>query len=542
MLWLLMGAVGFVLLIACVNVANLLLARGMARQKELAVRSSLGAGRTTIFAQLLTESLILALAGGALGVGVGYAILQGLVAAMPRNTLPSEADLRLNIPILLFTLLATTIAGLLAGSAPAWYASRVDPAEVLKEGGRSGTSAGKHFLRRILVIGEFALALALLAGAGLTIHSSWNLAHVDLGIKTDHVLTFFLPVPETRSKDPQVISSYYRDILNHIAAVPGVQHTAAMTGQPPYGPGFGMPFMLEGGQTYADPSQRPGTRVGMVTPDYFHAYGIQLISGRSFNDQDTAATVKVAMVNQDFVHKYLKGKNPIGQRVLVEELIPGVTKLGGYIPWQIIGTYHNVHTADQRDENPEMLIPFYQIPWPQAGIAVRTSENPGTMLTSVAAAVHQVDSSLALAQPKTLDQVVDESMANQQFTLILFTSFAAVALFLAGLGIYGVMSFSVAQRAHEIALRMALGASRNGVVGLIIRDGVILATIGLGLGLIGAYFVGRAMQSILFGVQPLDFAAFFAVAVVLLSAAILACFLPARRAASVSPMRVLRTE
>jgi len=518
------------------------LARGMARQKELAVRSSLGAGRTTIFAQLLTESLILALAGGALGVGVGYAMLQGLVAAMPRNTLPSEADLRLNIPILLFALLATTVAGLLAGSAPAWYASRVDPAEVLKEGGRSGTSAGKHFLRRILVIGEFALALALLAGAGLTIHSSWNLAHVDLGIKTDHVLTFFLPVPETRSKDPQVISSYYRDILNHIAAVPGVQHTAAMTGQPPYGPGFGMPFMLEGGQTYADPSQRPGTRFGMVTPDYFNAYGIQLISGRSFNDQDTAATVKVAMVNQDFVHKYLKGKNPIGQRVLVEELIPGVTKLGGYIPWQIIGTYHNVHTADQRDENPEMLIPFYQIPWPQAGVAVRTSENPGTMLTSVAAAVHQVDSSLALAQPKTLDQVVDESMANQQFTLILFTSFAAVALFLAGLGIYGVMSFSVAQRAHEIALRMALGASRNGVVGLIIRDGVILASIGLGLGLIGAYFVGRAMQSILFGVKPLDFAAFFAVAVVLLSAAILACFLPARRAASVSPMRVLRTE
>ena len=542
MLWLLMGAVGFVLLIACVNVANLLLARGMARQKELAVRSSLGAGRTTIFAQLLTESLMLALAGGVLGVGVGYAMLQGLVAAMPRNTLPSEADLRLNIPILLFALLATTVAGLLAGSAPAWYASRVDPAEVLKEGGRSGTSAGKHFLRRILVIGEFALALALLAGAGLTIHSFWNLAHVDLGIKTDHVLTFFLPVPETRSKDPQVISSYYRDILNHIAAVPGVQHTAAMTGQPPFGPGFGMPFMLEGGQTYADPSQRPGTRFGMVTPDYFNAYGIQLISGRSFNDQDTAATIKVAMVNQDFVHKYLKGKNPIGQRVLVEELIPGVTKLGGYIPWQIIGTYHNVHTADQRDENPEMLIPFYQIPWPQAGIAVRTSENPATMLTSVSAAVHQVDSSLALAQPKTLDQVVDESMANQQFTLILFTSFAVVALFLAGLGIYGVMSFSVAQRAHEIALRMALGASRNGVVGLIIRDGVILATIGLGLGLIGAYFVGRAMQSILFGVQPLDFAAFLAVAALLLASAILACFLPARRAASVSPMRVLRTE
>jgi putative ABC transport system permease protein len=542
MLWLLLGAVGFVLLIACANVANLLLARGMSRQKELAVRSALGAGRKTIFVQLLTESLVLALAGGVLGIGVGYGLLQCLIAAMPRNTLPSEADLRLNIPILLFTLAATTLAGLLAGSAPAWYASRIDPAESLKEGGRTGTSAGKHFLRRVLVIGEFAVALALLAGAGLTIHSFWNLAHVDLGIKTDHVLTFFLPVPETRSKDPQVISAYYRNILAHIAAVPGVQHAAAMVGQPPYGAGFGMPFMLDGGQTYADPSQRPDTGFGMVTPDYFNAYGIQLISGRTFTDQDTAATVKVAMVNQDFAHKYLKGKDPFRQRVMVEELIPGVTKLGGYLPWQIVGVYHNVHTADQREENPEMLIPFYQIPWPQAGLAVRTSENPSSMLNSIGAAVHQVDSSVALAQPKTLDQVVDESMGSQRFTLILFATFAAVALFLAGLGIYGVMSFSVAQRAHEIALRMALGATRNGVVGLIIRDGVLLAAIGLGLGLIGAYFVGRAMQSLLFGVQALDFAAFLSVAAVLLAAAILACFLPARRAASVSPMRVLRTE
>jgi len=542
MLWLLLGAVGFVLLIACVNVANLLLTRGMARQKELAVRSALGAGRRTIFAQLLTESLILAIAGGALGVGVGYGMLQGLIAAMPRNTLPSEADLRLNIHILLFTLLATTLAGLLAGSAPAWYASRIDPAETLKEGGRAGTSTAKHLLRRILVIGEFALALALLAGAGLTIHSFWNLAHVDLGIKTDHVLTFFLHVPEARSKDPKEMSAYYRDILAHIAAVPGVQHTAAMTGQPPYGAGFGMPFMLDGGPTYADPSQRPGTGFGMVTPDYFNAFGIQLISGRGFTDQDTAATVKVAMVNQDFVNKYLKGKDPLRQRVLVEELIPGVTKLGDYVSWQIVGTYHNVHTADQRDENPEMLIPFYQIPWPQAGFAVRTSENPSAMLKSISAAVNQVDSSVALAEPKTLDDVVDESMANQRFTLILFTSFAAVALFLAALGIYGVMSFSVAQRSHEIALRMALGATRNRVITLLIRDGVLLATIGLGLGLIGTYFVGRAMQSLLFGVKALDFTAFLSVAVVLLAAAILACFLPARRAASVSPMRLLRTE
>jgi putative ABC transport system permease protein len=248
------------------------------------------------------------------------------------------------------------------------------------------------------------------------------------------------------------------------------------------------------------------------------------------------------MVNQDFVNKYLKGKDPFRQRVLVEELIPGVTKLGGYLPWQIVGTYHNVHTADQRDENPEMLIPFYQIPWPQAGFAVRTAENPSTMINSVSAAVHQVDSSVALAEPKTLEAVVDESMADQRFTLILFASFAAVALFLAALGIYGVMSFSVAQRAHEIALRMALGATRDRVIRLIIRDGVLLASIGLGLGLIGAYFVGRAMQSLLFGVKALDFTAFLSVAIVLLAAAILASLLPAARAASASPMHVLRTE
>src|ERR1700723_3779570 len=202
MLWLLLGAVGFVLLIACVNVANLLLARGMTRQKELAVRCAMGAGRATIFGQLLTESLVLTLAGGVLGVGVGYAMLQGLIAAMPPNTLPNEADLRLNLPILLFTLGATTLAGLLAGSAPAWYASRIDPGESLKEGGRTGTSAGKHRLRRVLVVGEFTLALVLLAGAGLAIHSFWNLTQVDVGIKTNHVLTFFLPVRDQRRKDP----------------------------------------------------------------------------------------------------------------------------------------------------------------------------------------------------------------------------------------------------------------------------------------------------------------------------------------------------
>ncbi len=373
MLWMLLGAVGFVLLIACVNVANLLLARGMTRQKEMAVRSALGAGRKTIFGQLLTESVLLALAGGALGVGVGYGMLQGLIAVMPADTLPYEADLRLNIPILLFTLLATTLAGVLAGSMPAWYASRIDPAESLKEGGRTGTSAGKHRLRRVLVVGEFTLALVLLAGAGLALHSFWNLTRVDVGVKTDHVLTFYLPVPDARSKDPAQISAYYRDILSRIDAVPGVQHATATTGMPLYGAGFGMPFTIVGGQTYADPSQRPGAGFGMVTPDYFATFGIRLVKGRQIDDQDTGGSVKVMMVNESFVKSYLKGKDPLRSQVSVEQLIPGVTKFRPPQEWQIVGVYHDVHAADRREHTEEMLIPFWQIPWPQAGIGVRTA-------------------------------------------------------------------------------------------------------------------------------------------------------------------------
>jgi putative ABC transport system permease protein len=542
MLWLLLGAVGFVLLIACVNVANLLLARGMTRQKELAVRSALGAARATIFGQLLTESLMLTLAGGALGVGVGYALLQGLTAAMPPNTLPSEADLRLNLPILLFTLGATTLAGLLAGSVPAWYASRVDPGESLKEGGRTGTSVAKHRLRRALVIGEFALALALLAGAGLAIHSFWNLTRVDVGMRTDHVLTFSLPVPDSRSKDPAQIASYYRNILAHIDAVPGVSHATVMTGYPLYGGGFGMPFTLAGGTAYADPSQRPGAGFGMVTPDYVATFGIRMVQGRSISEQDTANSIKVMMVNESFVKKHFQGKDPLRQRVVVEQLIPGVQKLGPGVEWQVVGVYHDVHAADRRGRLEEMLVPFWQIPWPQATVSVRTAENPGAMQSSIAAAVHAVDPQIALAEPKTLDQIREESLADERFTLILFGCFAVVALFLATLGIYGVVAFSVAQRSHEIAVRMALGATRNRVLALVVREGTVLAAMGLALGLIGAYFVGRAMQSMLFGVRALDFSAFSAVALILLASALLACYLPARRAASVEPMQVLRTE
>jgi putative ABC transport system permease protein len=541
-LWILLGAVGFVLLIACVNVANLLLAKGTTRQKEVALRAALGASRRNIFAQFLTENLLLALTGGVLGIGVGVVLLRALVAVMPRDTLPSEADLSLNLPVLLFSLAASMLAGVLFGCAPAWYATRVDPAEALKEGGRSGTGAGRHRLRRVLVIGEFALALTLLTGAGLAIHSFWNLTRVDLGVQTEHVLTFSLPVPDARPKDPARITAYYQQMLASIKAVPGVQDASVSVGLPLFGPGFGMPFTIAGQPEFADPSQRPGTRFGMVTPDYFKTFGIQVERGRAFTDQDNAGSVHVAMVNEEFVKKFFKGKNPLDQRVNVEELIPGVTKLGPYITWQIVGVFHNVRNGDFRDDNPEMEIPFWQIPWPSANFGVRTAGDPALMTKSIAAAVHSIDPQIAVAEPRTLDEMKSLVLSSDRFTMILFGSFAVVALLLAVVGIYGVMGFTVAQREHEIGLRMALGATRGHVVSLILKEALLLAIIGLTLGLGGAYLVGRTLHSTLYGVGSMDFIATGAVAAVLVIASLAASWVPARRAAAVQPMRALRSE
>jgi len=541
-LWMLLGAVGFVLLIACVNVANLLLSKGTTRQKEVAVRTALGASRANIFAQFLTENLVLAFIGGVLGIGIGAICLRTLIAVMPPNTLPSEADLSLNIPILLFSLLASTLSGLLFGCLPAWYATRVDPGEALKEGGRSSSSSGRHRLRKVLVIGEFAIALSLLTGAGLAIHSFWNLTRVDLGMNTYHVHTFFLPVPDARPKDPAQISAYYQRMIESIKSVPGVVDVSTSTGLPLYGMGFGMPFTIAGQPDFADPSQRPGAGFGMVTPGFFKTFGIQVMRGRSFTDQDNAASVHVAMVNENFVQKYFKDKDPLQQRLMVEELIPGVTKLGPYISWQIVGVYHNVRGQGLRQDNPEILIPFWQIPWPSAAIGVRTSGDPALMTKSIAKAVHAVDPQIALAQPKTMDEIKSDILSGDRFTMVLYFSFAVLALLLAAVGIYGVMSFTVAQREHEIGLRMALGASRNNVVNLVLKEAMLLALLGLGIGLIGAFFVGRAMHSTLYGIASIDFVAVSVVAFVLLAVALLASWLPAYRAAAVQPMQALRGE
>ncbi len=538
-LWLLLGAVGFVLLIACSNVANLLLAKGSARQREIAVRISLGASRRQVFSQFLTESVVLALAGGLVGVVLGRALLQGIAAAIPQGTLPSEAALELDIPILVVALCATIVCGILFGSAPAWYATHVDPGESLKDGGRAGMGAARNRLRRVLVVGELALALALLSGAGLAFHSFWNLTRVDLGLRTAHVVKFDLRQPDARFPAPAQIESYYRQMLDRIRALPGVTSAAVVTGTPLLGTSDGMPFVIEG-HAVTDNSQRPSAPFQSVTADYFKTFGIQILRGRPITEQDTATSTRVAVVNKQFVDQYFKGANPIGQRLSIEQIIPGLPQLGPAVNWEVVGVFHNVRSFGPRNEVPEIDVPFSQSLLPSVTIGVRTTGNPATLRDSLAATVHSLDPNIALASFLTMDELKDQLFIGDRFTLLLYGGFAILALVLAAVGIYGVISFAVSQRVQEIGLRMALGANRGDVTGLIVREGTLLASIGLGIGIIGALLVGRLMQSTLYGVEATDIPVLAAVSIILFITALLASFIPARRAASIDPMNALR--
>jgi predicted permease len=541
-MWLLMAAVGFVLLIACVNVANLLLARGTTRQREVAMRSSLGATRWQILGQLLSESVALACIGGIAGTVLGYVMIKALLLTMPQYTLPSEADVRLSVPVLLFTFATTLVAGVLFGCAPAWQASKLDLNETLKEGGRGLAASGKHRLRRSLVVAEFALALALLAGAGLALHSFWNLARVNPGFRIDHLLTFDLPIPQDRLTRPEQIVGFYRQLLDRVQSLPGVVQAGVANGQPITGPRMGMPFSIEG-QAVADPSSRPGAAFVLTTPGYYRTFGIQMALGRAFSDEDRAGSVPVAIVNQAFADRYLKGMDPLKQRLMVERLIPGVAKLGPTTPWQIVGVFRNVHNNGVRgDGSPEIDVPFWQSPWPQALMAVRTAGDPELLTKAIAAEVHSIDPDVALANVKTMEQIASESLVGDRFVSLLFGTFATVALLLAAIGIYGVMAFTVAQRTHEIGLRIALGANEREVLRIILREGLTLAAFGLAIGLAAACLVGRTMRSTLYNVGAIDLPAFAAVATVLLASAMLACYVPARRATKVDPMVALRYE
>lgn len=542
-LWLLLAAVGFVVAIACVNVANLLLARGTVREREMAIRASLGASRGRMIRQVLTESLVLAAAGGILGILSGAWLLEGLLAVFPRGTLPSEADPRLSVPVLVFALLTTTVCGLLFGSAPAWQASRVDLNETLKPSGRSSAGSRGRRLRQGLMVVELALAVAALAGAGLAIHSFWNRTQVDLGVRPEHTLTFSLPVTREQLSTRERIEAFYRQLLERLRTVPGVTHASVSTGLPLQGMADSFPFHLAGTPA-CDTRSCPNTGVRLVTPDFFQTFGGTIVRGRGFTDNDRADAVRVALVSQLFVDQYLRDVDPLRQRIELNELGTGAPKLGPLVEWQIVGVFHTINNSQQLGDvsGPEIVLPFWQSPWFDAAVAVRTAGNPGAARKDVAAAVRTVDPDLPLVNVRTMTEIVRERLAPDRLNVALYSGLAAVALLLAALGVYGVMAFSIAQRTPEIGIRMALGAEQGHVRRQILREGATLSAGGLVLGLAGAYALGRAMQSTLFGTGPMNVPVLLAVSAVLLASALLACYVPARRASAVDPIVALRQE
>lgn len=547
-LWLMMGAVGFVLLIACVNIANLLLAWGTARQKEIAVRASQGATRGRIFRQFLIESLSLALMGGVLGALLSLALLRGVMSLMPRNQLgiPYEADPHLNIPVLLFTLSATLLSGVLFGCFPAWHAARQNISDMLKEGGRSSVGASHNRLRRVLVVAEFALALILVGGAGLILRSFWNVTQVDLGIRRDHVLTFSVPIQHERTSSAAQTRSVYQQLQERIAAVPGVLKVAIAPGLPAEGAGR-LHFTISGqpsDESDNDISKEPQTIFMPVTPGFYQTYGIRLTRGRYLDARDLAGAPRVAMVSESFARQYLPGVDPLTQRVKIAELLPDHTPpFGAPVEWQIVGVFHDVqYQSHPTTSSAEVDVPFDQSPWPFTTIGVRTNGNPTAVTSSIAAAIRSVNPDYPMTRVRTMDQVVSESLVTDRFTVLVFGSFAGLALLLAAIGIYGVMTFSVAQRNHEMGIRMALGAGSAHVLKLVVGEGMWAALIGMAIGLPGVYLVGKTLKGLLYNVGAMDVRALVVVALVLLASALVACYVPARRATRIDPLAALRQE
>lgn len=374
---------------------------------------------------------------------------------------------------------------------------------------------------------EFALAVTLLGGAGLTILSFWNRTQVDLGVRTDQILTFGLPVNEGRFSSPAEIDSFYQQILEKLQAVPGVAKASVSTGLPLLGFGAPRKFSVVG-QPKDDRSLRPNVGVQMVTPEYFETFGIRMLQGRALNDRDGMRAQRVAVVNERFVGLFLSerdGRDPVGQRVAMDES-------GSRVEWQIVGVFRDVSNVEQFGEPkaPQMYVPFAQSPSSQAMVAVRTTTRPEVLQSSLAAAVHAVDRQLPLVSIQTMEQIVGGRLAPDRFNIALYGGLAALALVLATLGIYGVMAFTVVQRTAEIGLRMALGAGHNQVRLQILREGATLATGGMVLGLVGAYALGRSMQAMLFGTGALNVPVVLGAGLVLFGAALLACYVPARRA------------
>jgi putative ABC transport system permease protein len=531
----LFSAVGFVLLIACANVANLMLARGANRRKEIALRIALGATRGRIVRQLLCESALLAVAGGMLGLllaGWGGRLLVRLSA----GSLPNTAEVGVDAWALGFTLLVSLAAGVLAGVAPALQFSKHELAETLKQGtGRSAAGSVRQRTRKALVVCEVALSLILLVGAGLMIRSFWKLQNVDPGFDASNTLTLSVGLPATRYPEPRQQLAFHDRVLEQIRALPGVVAVGSTTTIPLTGGGSKQPFTVEG-RPAPPVSEQPLAQTRYVSPDYFKAMGIPLKQGRPFEDRDREGSPQVVIISEVMARRFWPGENPVGKRLTASFH----EKLG---PREIVGVVGDVKSNGLDDEGgATMYLPFRQAPRSWITFVARTSSDPQGFVNPVSKAVYAVDSEQAISSVRTMEQVLTESLSGRRFNMSLLMTFAALALALAAVGVYGVMNYSVMLRRRELGIRIALGARALDVLRLVLGQGLVLTLIGVGVGMAGAYALTRLMESLLYGVTATDFLTFGSVSGLIILVGLLASFLPARRATKVDPMIALRSE
>ncbi len=525
-LLLLFAAVGFLLFIGCANVANLLLARAAVRSREISIRAAMGASRYRLIRQLLTESVMLSIIGGGLGALLAAWAIPLLMAMAPPG-LRSFNDIGLNGEVLAFSLGVSVVTGILFGLVPALSSAGGNPAESLKQGERGSTGGGSG-RRAFLVATEVGLSLILLIGAGLMIKSFANLTKVAPGFNSDRLLIFTIGASARSDEDHQL--QFYQEIVRSVAAVPGVERVAAISRLPFSGGNSSRTF------------NRPGSKkndqadIRIATPEYFQTMGIPLVRGRNFTEHDTKESARVAIINEETAKQVFPGEDPIGQ--FIENFGPNDEKL------QVVGVVGNVrHLALETAPRPELYQPFGQGTWPLVSVAVRTApENPLTLLPAVQQAVWSVNKSVPLGNPRTMNDMIARTLLQKKFTMLLLSIFSGAALLLAAIGLYGVISYSVAQRTREIGIRIALGAQRRDVLGLILRQGMTLVAAGVIFGIAASLGLTRLIASLLYGISASDPITFLLLSAALVFVAFIACWLPARRASAVDPIVALHAE
>ncbi|HEU4594978.1 MAG TPA: ABC transporter permease [Pyrinomonadaceae bacterium] len=536
--FILFAAVVFVLLIACANVVNLLLSRAAARQKEVAIRAAIGATRLRILRQLLTESMLLSLLGGGLGLALAFVGIELLLASLPGGVaIPNAEDIGIDAQVLVFTVVVSVVTGVLCGLAPAWRLSKTDLNETLKEvvRGSTGTLGGRR-VRNVLMVSEVALALMLLISAGLMIKSFLMLQYVDPGFKADNVLTMEVSLPKAKYAEDYQVAAFYAQALERIAALPGVQAAGAVNNLPLSGETTNVVINIEGRPSQPNEDELY-TGYRSVSPEYFGAMGVPVKAGRAFAQSDGAKAPGVAIINETMARRFWPGADPLGKRVkqgALESSEPWVTVVG------VVGDVR--HSAINQEPRAEMYLPYQQEPLRSMFVAVRTAADPQSIAPAVRGAILSVDKDQPISNLRSMEEVVSDANFGRRTTTVLLVIFAVVALVLTTVGIYGLLAYSVTQRKQEIGIRMALGAQAGDVLKMILKEGMFIVSVGIAIGLVLALVAGRLMSSMLYGVSATDPLTLVGLSLFLIFVALTACFIPARRATRLDPMQVLRYE